>query len=92
MSTTKRKMLDTSVIPKRLNEFRESNQGEFKTCDAKAYAEYVAQDVSFRWNAHATYVILFIVGEWIIAMSGYRQAFISCFSTTGTSYRITYAS
>ena len=71
MSTTKRKMLDTSVIPKKLNEFRESNQGEFRTCDAKAYAEYIAQNVSFNFNHHATYVILSVVGRWIIAMSGY---------------------
>jgi hypothetical protein len=46
MSSTKRKMLDTSAVPQKLNQFREFNQGAYETCDAKAYAEYIAQDVS----------------------------------------------
>ncbi|CAF4256157.1 unnamed protein product, partial [Adineta steineri] len=44
MSSSKRKMLDISVVPQKLNQFRGSNQGTYETSDAKAYAEYVAQD------------------------------------------------
>lgn len=45
MASKKRKILDPSLAPLRLHQFRESLQGGFETCDAKAYAEYVAQDV-----------------------------------------------
>lgn len=45
MSSKERKILDISIAPQRLNEFRESLQGAFETCDAKAYAEYIAEDV-----------------------------------------------
>jgi len=46
MSSKKRKMLDISAVPQKLNQFREYNQGAYETCDAKAYAEYIAQDVN----------------------------------------------
>jgi hypothetical protein len=46
MSSNKRKMLDVSIAPQKVNQFRESLQGAYETCDAKAYAEYIAQDVS----------------------------------------------
>ncbi|CAF1414036.1 unnamed protein product [Rotaria sordida] len=44
MSSKKRKMLDITIAPQKLNEFRESFQGTFETCDATAYAEHIAQD------------------------------------------------
>ncbi|CAF3175521.1 unnamed protein product [Rotaria sp. Silwood2] len=44
MSSEKRKMLDISIAPQKLNQFRESLQGTFETCDAIAYAEHIAQD------------------------------------------------
>jgi len=47
MSSKERKILDVSVAPQKLTQFRESLQGGFDTCDAKAYAEYIAEDVKF---------------------------------------------
>jgi ketosteroid isomerase-like protein len=47
MSSNERKILDISIAPQKLNQFRESLQGAFETCDAKAYAEYIAEDVRF---------------------------------------------
>ncbi|CAF4669138.1 unnamed protein product [Rotaria sp. Silwood1] len=44
MALEKRKMLDISIAPQKLNEFRESLQGTFENCDAKVYAEHIAQD------------------------------------------------
>lgn len=46
MSTKERQILDISIAPQRVSQFRESLQGAFETCDAKAYAEYIADDVS----------------------------------------------
>ncbi len=46
MSSNERKILDISVAPQKLNQFRESLQGAFENCDAKVYAEYIADDVS----------------------------------------------
>jgi hypothetical protein len=46
MSSKERKILDTSIVPQKLNQFRESLQGAFETCEAKAYAEYIAEDVN----------------------------------------------
>lgn len=46
MSSKKRKILDPTLASQRLSDFRESLQGGFETCDAKAYAEYLAQDVN----------------------------------------------
>lgn len=46
MSTKGRQILDVSVAPQKLSQFRESLQGAFETCDAKVYAEYIAEDVS----------------------------------------------
>jgi hypothetical protein len=45
MSSKERKILDISVAPQKLSQFRESLQGAFETCDAKAYAEYIGEDV-----------------------------------------------
>jgi hypothetical protein len=45
MSAKERKILNISIVPQKLNQFRESLQGAFETCDAKAYAEYIADDV-----------------------------------------------
>ena len=45
MTSKKRKILDPSLAPVRVSQFRESLQGAFETCDARAYAEHVAQDV-----------------------------------------------
>jgi hypothetical protein len=45
MSSTERKILDISIAPQKINQFRESLQGAFETCDAKAYAEQIADDV-----------------------------------------------
>jgi ketosteroid isomerase-like protein len=47
MSSNERKILDISIAPQKLSQFRESLQGAFETCDAKAYAEYIAEDVRF---------------------------------------------
>ena len=47
MSSEKRKILDISIAPQKLQEFRESHQDAFESCDAKAYVQSVAQDVSF---------------------------------------------
>ncbi len=46
MSSNQRKMLDTSIAPQKISQFRESLQGGYETCDAKVYADYIAQDVS----------------------------------------------
>jgi hypothetical protein len=58
MSSEKRKILDISVAPVKLNEFRESLQGGYETCDAKAYVEYIAQDVSFSMYFHCLLIFL----------------------------------
>jgi hypothetical protein len=55
MSSEKRKILDISVAPVKLNEFRESLQGGYETCDAK---EYIAQDVSFSMYFHCLLIFL----------------------------------
>ena len=45
MSSKDRKILDTSIAPQKVNQFRESLQGAFETCEAKAYAQGIAEDV-----------------------------------------------
>lgn len=46
MSSEKRKMLDISIAPQKVNQFRESLQDTCENCDARLYAECIAQDVS----------------------------------------------
>lgn len=60
MSSKERKILDISIAPQRLNQFRESLQGAFETCDAKAYAEYIAEDVSHLFNIEHSSTMDFI--------------------------------
>ncbi len=59
MSSNERKILDISIAPQKLSQFRESLQGAFETCDAKAYAEYIAEDVSFFLYVQKFFLIIF---------------------------------
>ncbi|CAF4744118.1 unnamed protein product [Rotaria socialis] len=44
MSSEQRKMLDVSVAPQKVYQFREFLQSNYDNCEAKAYVEHIAQD------------------------------------------------
>lgn len=46
MNSKERKILDVTIAPQKVSDFRESLQGGFETCEAKVFAEYIAEDVS----------------------------------------------
>ena len=48
MSAKNRQLLNVQAAPDKLNQFRQSIQGAFETCEAKAYAESIARDVRSR--------------------------------------------
>lgn len=57
MTSKQRKILDVTVAPQKVSQFRESLQGGFENCEAKAFAEYIADDV----NALSLFLLLFII-------------------------------
>lgn len=52
MTSEKRKILDVSIAPKKLNQFRESLQSTYDNCDAISYVDYISHDVRLKFHIH----------------------------------------
>lgn len=52
MTSEKRKILDVSIAPKKLHQFRESLQSTYDNCDAISYVDYISHDVRLKFHIH----------------------------------------
>lgn len=60
MSAKRRKILDPTQATVKINEFREALQDGFENCDAKAFTEYISQDVNDRFKFFFSSSIAFV--------------------------------